>query len=421
MIEIKLTQDQNENYKILSTTLSYGGEYKILSGTYPISKPINLNLNNQSLSIYADGVTIECVDFFQFEPQNKISYKDFGCINLQNCVNLNIYGLCIRNTNLVLYGYINGLHLTNCHFAKIAGCYFNYHTFYGLVLRDCSNVQVKYSQVENCDFGGICIQGCSSIQINNNEIQSIGKEKNTQFGYGITCATYPKINNDITINNNIIKKCSRKCVDIHSGHNIVIDNNQIKCNNAYAAISAVDQSEVKNVNQVIISNNNIQCISDINTTQAIEIGSYNDGTLMPQNTGNVDVIKNDISMITNVGGHGILVQNPNSGKTPSVNVKENTLLIRNSSSNKISNGIFLSNNKIPISNSKITKNNIYGDFMLGGIIINGVIIDVIENNISISHSTYGIGSSKYSSIRLSSNTIEKLDKIIEYRILGEQL
>lgn len=387
----------------LNVLVAGSGELNFPTGIYKLNSAITVAiLANKKVKIRGIG-RVEVISTVT-EPGAEAGIFNFTGTSTSS---LEIENIIITH-NAVAVGILDGFSITN---------------FKNLIMRNVSVTKasmwgghitsVLSGLIENCSFddnryGGFGIESCGSsttaLNVIGGEYNSNGTTAPTD-GYGISCKTSSGvINQNIRIVGIIANSNLRKGIDIHNGHNIVIDGNFVTGFQS-AGIYAVAEDATKDVKDITIVNNHVDGTGATFAVYGIYVGAG--GTTTALDSGSFQVKNNKISNTNYVGSSAIFVSNVGVGLSPkNVNISGNEVTNGCDSTSSI---ILFNNQSVRIGTLIMSGNDLHSTSATYGINIPDSVstVTLTDNTITIDSGTvtYGIQPGRRSSLVANGNQL----------------
>lgn len=336
------------------------------AGTYRITSQLQAALGTSNLAIMGVGKVV--ID--SYVPESS-TYS--GMLNITGNGNK----VTIKNVSVAhhyapsIRGKLTGIILNN---VKAEVDHVNVSNFSdgGIKLLFVKGGTITESSASNNKYFGIGFQGSTDIRINGGQYnQNGGDNAGVVEGYGLTgmpAFDVPVFTNNerITITNVKAYDNIGKGIDIHNGHDVLIENNYIqgfRYNGIYAVNQGANSTQSKDVKDVKIINNFVDGATNTHVVQGIQAGGYGSEAT---DSGMFYISGNTIKNTNYDRSIAILIENADpGGKSPTNVIITNNTITNGASANSY---IIRTNSaSVPIKNVIVSGNIVHSVSASAGI------------------------------------------------------
>lgn len=315
-------------------------------GVYRVTRPVTVDLGGRVLVLTCGpsaGVVGELA-----EPDAEVGVLTIRGAGTARIENLAVYPHGAGR------GLIDGILLSEVTRAELTRVLVTGASRWGVALDRVAGGTVASSELVDNRYGGLGLITASDVLVDGGSFSHNGTTL-IEDGYGVALASSAfGPSRHITIRGVSADGNLRKGLDVHSGHDVVIEQNSVR-GFGLSGIYAVNEDPGKDVADIVIRDNFVDGMEAGQPILGIDVGAYS-AAAVP--SGSFEVVNNVIRNTSSPASTAILVRNPEPGGAPTSSV-----LIHH---NEIWNGagpdayaVRTDNNAVPIGGVTVTSNYIH--------------------------------------------------------------
>ena len=328
-----------DDTEVLAAALAEGAASGITvhlpDGSYRVTRPLRVELGELRVTAGASAVIISELA----EPAGD-GEAEIAVLEARGAGTLGIEGLAVQHS-ATGRGLVDGILVVSAGRADLSGV-----RVAGGNLADCAFDDNRYGGLGLITSTDVLVEGGSFSRNGTVAIED---------GYGIALASSALgPSRDVTIRGVTADGNLRKGLDVHSGHDVLIEGNTVR-GFGMAGIYAVNEDAGKDVADVVIADNLVDGLDAAQPILGIDIGAYSAAALP---SGHFEVSRNRIRNTSSPASTAILVRNPQAGGAPTTSVRIHD--------NHIDDGagpdayaIRTDNDAVPMGNVTVTDNRVH--------------------------------------------------------------
>ena len=280
-------------------------------GSYRVTRPLQVELGELRVTAGTDAVITSALS----EPAGD-GEAEVAVLEARGAGTVSIEGLAVQHS-ATGRGLVDGILVVHAGRADLSRVRVAGAARWGVALDRVAGGHLADCAFVDNRYGGLGLVTSSDVLIEGGSFSQNGTVL-VEDGYGIALASSAfGPSRGVTISGVVADGNLRKGLDVHSGHDVLIEGNTVR-GFGMAGIYAVNEDAGKDVADIVIADNLVDGLDAAQPILGIDIGAYSAAALP---SGHFEVRRNRIRNTSSPASTAILVRNPQAGGAPTTSVR----------------------------------------------------------------------------------------------------